>query len=110
MKKNMIVFFVLICAACSLFAMNKNDSLTEAQGYIEWFGNIPFEYSGFKTLDGKLYSLEVESGADFSVKDIEALQGSLIYIEGRIKNTGGNQINALNDGVFVVKNFKKLEQ
>ncbi len=109
MKKRLIVF-VLIFAVCALFAMNKNDNLSEARGYIEWFGNIPFEYSGFKTTDGKIYLLEVEENADFSVKDIESLQGSLIYIEGRIKNTAGNQINALRDGVFVVKNFKKIEQ
>lgn len=109
MKKITMIFFVLIAAVCILFAMNKNDGLTEAKGYIEWFGNIPFEYSGFKTVEGKLYSLQVADGADFSVKDIEALQGSLIYIEGRIKNTGGKTINALRDGVFVVKNFKKLE-
>ncbi len=109
MKKRLIVF-VLIFAVCALFAMNKNDNLSEARGYIEWFGNIPFEYSGFKTTDGKIYLLEAEENADFSVKDIESLQGSLIYIEGRIKNTAGNQINALRDGVFVVKNFKKIEQ
>lgn len=109
MKKSLSIF-VLIFAVCALFAMNKNDNLSEAQGCIEWFGNIPFEYSGFKTTDGKLYLLEVEENADFSVKDIESLQGSLIYIEGRIKNTAGNQINALRDGVFVVRNFKKVEQ
>lgn len=109
MKKSLSIF-VLIFAVCALFAMNKNDNLSEARGYIEWFGNIPFEYSGFKTTDGKLYLLEVEENADFSVKDIEFLQGSLIYIEGRIKNTAGNQINALRDGVFVVKDFKKIEQ
>ena len=65
MKKSLSIF-VLIFAVCALFAMNKNDNLSEAQGCIEWFGNIPFEYSGFKTTDGKLYLLEVEENADFS--------------------------------------------
>ncbi len=110
MKKTVGVVFILMCAVWTLFAMNKNDDLVQAQGYIEWFGNIPFEYSGFKTVDGKLYLLEVKDGAPFSLKDIESLQGSLIYIEGRIKNNAGKSINALRDGVFVVTDFKKVEQ
>ena len=108
LKKLAAIFFILTGVTGLLFAVYKNDDLDEAQGWIEWYGNIPFEYAGFKTTEGKLYLLETAPDADFTVKDIEALQGSMIYIEGTTKKAGTDKVSALPDGVFVVRNFKKI--
>ncbi len=113
MKKSILLFILLLTAAAGIvFANGKGDSVPveKAVGHINWYGNAPVAYPGLVTIEGQVYSLAVEQGASFSVKDITALQGHLIQVEGHInrQEIGGFQV--LKDGIFVVNKFKDLSE
>lgn len=110
MKKSILTVLALLLCAATGFAFSRADDSAEAEGFINWFGNAPVEFAGFQATDGKLYTLKVEDGSDFTLDDITALQGSKLHIEGRIekeKQKGGFQV--LRDGVFVVSSYKKTK-
>ncbi len=98
--------FSLFTAFC--FSMSRSKDAAEATGFIRWYGNVPVEYAGFETVDGKLYSLEAAEGVSFSVKDITALQGHLIHLEGKVKKSSGAAFQELKDGVFIVEKYEDL--
>jgi len=110
MKKIFAVLMVLASLAGFAFAGGKGDASApdHADGYIKWYGNAPFEYPGFVTVDGQIYTIAVEDGSSINVDDISALQGYLIHIDGRIDKLQIGGFQVLKDGVFVVSDYKKL--
>lgn len=110
MKKSILTVLALLLCAAAGFAFSKAQDSDTAEGFINWFGNAPVEFAGIETTDGKLYTLAVEQGADFTLDDITALQGSRLHIEGRIekeKQKGGFQV--LRDGVFIVSSYREVK-
>lgn len=88
--------------------MSKSRDTVEANGFIQWFGNSPVEYAGFKTDDGKLYTLEVAENAKFKLKDITRLNGHLLHIEGKVRKSKKESFLELKDGVFYVEKYEDL--
>lgn len=107
-KTTGLMLALLLCCASGFAFSRANDSDT-AEGFINWFGNAPVEFAGFETTDGKLYTLAVEEGADFTLDDITALQGTKLHIEGRIEDKDKGGFHVLRDGVFVVSKFEKVK-
>ncbi|WP_407429193.1 hypothetical protein [Treponema sp.] len=79
-----------------------------AVGFINYYGNAPVEFAGFETVDGYVYTLQVEEGSKFTLKDIEAEQGNMLELTGQIDNSQKNGFQILKDGVFIVSDWKKL--
>jgi len=108
MKKAILFSAVLLLLCCAASAMSKSRDTVEANGFIQWFGNSPVEYAGFKTDDGKLYTLEVAENAKFKLKDITRLNGHLLHIEGKVRKSKEGFFQELKDGVFYVEKYEDL--
>ncbi|MCR4821748.1 MAG: hypothetical protein K5873_02615 [Treponema sp.] len=111
MKNNLKSFiFILILGLLSLSAFAFGGKAPQtAVGSIKYFGNAPFAFPGLECVDGYLYTLQVEEGASFTLKDIEEAQGSLIEVTGSIEKSNQLGPNTLKDGVFVVSEWKRLD-
>ena len=81
-----------------------------AVGHIKYYGNSPFEFAGFETEDGYLYTLKVDDNPDFSLSDIEKEIGSRLEITGKIVKPRKKEPNTLRDGVFIVSEWKRLSE
>ena len=111
MKKSFIktLFFLAISfCASSVFAFGGRAPQT-AVGHVKYYGNAPFEFAGFETVDGYVYTLKVEEKSKFTLKDIEDAQGYMLELTGEIDTSQKNGFNVLKDGIFVVSEWKKLE-
>lgn len=113
MKKMAFITFVMLVLFSALipafpFGGRAESGQAEACGHLTYFGNAPFAFPGFQTEDGLLYGLEVAEDADFTLKDIEKAQGSLLEIRGEIRTGEKNGLWSLKNGVFVVHEWKKL--
>lgn len=110
MKKSLLkAIFALVFPLCSLFAFSFGGRPPESiVGYVKYYGNVPFEFPGFETVDGYIYTIKIEENADFSLKDITAAQGYLLELTGEIDKKQKNGLNVLKDGVFTVSEWKKL--
>ena len=108
-KKIFLAFCVLLVAGVVFaFGGKSEETQTTIVGHIKYFGNAPFEFAGFETVDGFLYTLKVQENAKFSLKDIEAEQGNMLELTGEIDKSQENGLNVLKDGIFVVYEWKKL--
>lgn len=103
MKKS-VVAFVMLFLSFNAFACFKKS----VKGYINYYGNAPFEIPGLVADDGKLYAITVDPKAKISMEDITSLQGNHIQFTGKIdkKSIGGS--DSLKDGKFVVSKVKKI--
>lgn len=110
MKKSLLkAIFALVFSLCNLFAFSFGGRPPESiVGHVKYYGNVPFEFPGFETVDGYIYTIKIEENADFSLKDITAAQGYLLELTGEIDKNQKNGLNVLKDGVFTVSEWKKL--
>ena len=108
--KKIILMLGFVLCALSVFAFGgkSEETQTTIVGHIKYFGNAPFEFAGFETVDGFLYTLKVQENAKFSLKDIEAEQGNMLELTGEIDKSQENGLNVLKDGIFIVSEWKKL--
>lgn len=102
-----IFVLVLIFSSLTVFAFGGRAPQTVV-GHIKYYGNVPFEFPGIETVDGYHYSIKVEEGAEFTVKDITDASGYMLEFTGQIEKSKENAYEVLKDGVFVVSEFKKL--
>ena len=111
--KSLKKIFIAICAffVCGtvIFAYggNAEESQTTVTGYIKYYGNVPFEFPGFETVDGAVYTLRVAEDAKFTLKDVVQAQGYLIELTGTVDSSQKNGLNVLKDGIFVVSEWKQ---
>lgn len=105
--KSLFIAFAFLFAGGSLFAFGGRAPQTIV-GHVKYYGNVPFEFPGFETVDGYIYTIKIEENADFSLKDITAAQGYLLELTGEIDKNQKNGLNVLKDGVFTVSEWKKL--
>ncbi len=107
MKK--LSLFVLCTAVLSLSALSLSFSspVQNLKGSIQFFGNAPFVFPGFVTEDGSQYTLEAQSGADFTVDDISSHAGELIEISGKKKKKKVGP-NSLSGGHIIVESYEVL--
>ena len=105
-KKICLLFLVFFCSI-AVFPFG-GPAPQCAVGHIKYYGNVPFEFAGFETVDGYVYTIQVEENSSFTLKDIEAAQGNMLELIGRIEKSHKNAPNVLKDGIFVVSEWKKL--
>ena len=105
--KKIILSLTLFISAFFAFSFGGLAPQT-AVGHVKYYGNVPFEFAGFETVDGFVYTLQVGENSPFSLKDIEAEQGNMLELTGQIDKSQKNAPNVLKDGVFVVSEWKKL--
>ena len=108
--KKLLFFFcaLLFCTGC--FGFSKNDGIAEIQGVIKWYGNAPFEQPGFACEDGRIFSLCVGEGAGFELTELSSLQGTRLRLEGKIGGNKKTDPEVLEDGVFEVLSYEKIEE
>jgi len=102
MKKSILItlfMFFSVAFACS------SKSII---GHIQIYGNAPFTFVGFITESGEKYSLDVDSSADFSIKDIKKNQGKRLKLTGSINEKELQGFQTLKNGRFIVKKYKIL--
>jgi len=105
--KSLFIAFAFLFVGAFLFAFGGRAPQTIV-GHVKYYGNVPFEFPGFETVDGYIYTIKIEENADFSLKDITAAQGYLLELTGEIDKNQKNGLNVLKDGVFTVSEWKKL--
>lgn len=108
--KKLLFFFCALLFCTSCFGFSKNDGIAEIQGVIKWYGNAPFEQPGFACEDGRIFSLCVVEGAGFELKELSALQGTRLRLEGKIAGNKKTDPEVLEDGVFEVLSYEKIEE
>lgn len=102
MKKSIFAVIFLV-AMTSIFAWGGKKTIT---GHIQIYGNAPFTFVGFVTDDGEEYSLDIDSKADFTIKDIKTHQGELLKLTGVVNEKELMGFQTLKDGRFIVSKFK----
>ena len=109
LKKIFSVFSVLFLGA-SLFAYGgkAEETQTSIVGHIKYFGNAPFEFPGFETVDGFVYTIRIAENSTVTLKEIEAEQGYLLELTGEVAKDVKKMPDVLKDGVFLVSDWKKL--
>ena len=109
MKKLLSVFCIFFWGTM-LFAFGgkAEDTKTSIVGHVKFFGNVPFEFAGFETVDGLLYTIQVADDSKIKLKEIESAQGYLLELTGDISKDNENIVEVLKDGVFIVSEWKKL--
>lgn len=108
--------FILACCVCgvilssSVFCSFGGKAPDHVTGQVHLYGNVPFEFPGFETDDGHLYTLVLDdkNSDDIMLEQISARQGELLELTGKIIKTedvDASHINKLRDGEFVVYSF-----
>ena len=104
--------FAIIIAFLSLgafaFGGKASDSQNSIVGYIKFYGNAPFEFPGFETVDGYVYTLKVKENSSFTLSELEKQTGNMLELTGEIDKSQKNGLNVLKDGIFIVSEWKKL--
>ena len=77
-------------------------------GHIKYFGNTPFEFAGFETVDGYIYTLNVAENLSFTIEELCTEQGNMLELTGEIDKSQKNSLNVLKDGIFIVDSWKRL--
>ncbi len=107
-KKNLLCVILVLFAAVLSFSFGGHPK-EKAVGTICYYGNVPFEFPGFNTVDGFVYTIQVAEGASFSLDDITKEQGNLLEFTGKIDASNIGGYNVLKDGVFIVSDFEVLK-
>ena len=103
------IFPLLSLSFCLISAAAFGGKAPQAvSGYVKFYGNVPFEFAGFETLDGYVYTLQIDEDAKFSLKDLTDLQGFLLELTGEIDDSQKFGLNVLKDGIFIVNDWKRL--
>ena len=105
--KSLFIAFAFLFAGSSVFAFGGRAPQTIV-GHVKYYGNVPFEFPGFETVDGFIYNIQTEENAAFSLKDITDAQGYMLELTGEIDKSQKKGVNTLKDGVFVISEWKKL--
>lgn len=105
--KSLFIAFAFLFAGGSLFAFGGRAPQTIV-GHVKYYGNVPFEFPGFETVDGFIYTIQIEENSAFSLKDITDAQGYMLELTGEIDKSQKKGVNTLKDGVFVVSEWKKI--
>lgn len=101
MKKFISIALVLFLAACA-FAFGKKT----ISGHIRIYGSTPMTFVGFVTDTGEEYSLDIDPKADFTIEDINALQGRHLKLTGVVNEKELIGFQTLKDGRFMVSKYK----
>ncbi len=112
MKKNLVafVFAVLISGVFGVFnAFAFGGRAPQVVvGSIKYYGNDPFAFPGFETVDGLVYTIKVSEKSSFTLEEIAAKQGNLLELTGKIDKSKKNGFNVLKDGIFVVEEWRVI--
>lgn len=104
MKKTFLIA-VLMVAGLAAFAFGKKS----IKGHIQIYGNEPFTFVGFITENDEEYSLDIDPKAEFTIKDIQKLQGKPLKLTGVVNDKELIGFQTLKNGRFVVSKFKVVE-
>lgn len=107
-KLLLAVLFACTSSLTFAFGGKAEDTKTTVIGHIKYYGNEPFDFAGFETDDGLLYTIKVEENANFTMEDITYNQGKRLALSGIIDSSHKNGLNVLKDGIFVVSEWKEL--
>lgn len=104
-----VIFLVLLAFSAVFQCFSYGGKAPQViTGHIKYYGNSPFEFAGFETEDGYLYTIEIDKNSDFLLADIEKETGYRLELTGKIDKSHRNGPNVLKDGVFIVSDWKKL--
>ncbi len=109
MKKLLLFLFSMFCLVFAVQSYSKKNNFFSEAGTVRSFGNMPFNYPGFVTEDGKQYFIE----ADDSLKsELLGVQGKRILLTGTIvkNNKNGFSMNRLKDGAIKDVSFKIIDE
>ena len=107
-KLLLLIAFSLCLIPIFAFGGKASDSKMSVVGHVKFYGNVPFEFPGFETVDGYIYTIQIEENAKFTLDDIKKENGYLIELTGEVDKSKNNGLNVLKDGIFVVSEWKKL--
>ncbi|MCR4734724.1 MAG: hypothetical protein K5829_06975 [Treponema sp.] len=103
-KSTKLLFLLLVLLPSFTFISAAKNHVVKIQGTIHSYGNVPFNYPGIETSDGKVYAV---SGSGELKKILLKNQGFLIEFEGVIIPKEEGQPFALKNGSFEVIKWKK---
>lgn len=107
MKKFLTIAVVLLVGASAFAFSFGKKSIT---GTIQIYGSAPMTFVGFVTDKGEKYSLDIDAGANFTIKDITAHQGEPLKLTGVINKKELFGFQTLENGRFVVSKYKVLKK
>lgn len=109
MKKVILSLAGMICLVSVGIAHSRKNSFFSEEGTVHSFGNMPFNFPGFITEDGKKYFIEAD---DAMQKELLDAQGKKIILNGTIiaKENDNFAVNQLKDGTVKADSFKIIEK
>ena len=109
MKKVLLILAGMICLVSTGLAHSRKNNFFSETGTVRSFGNMPFNFPGFVTENGKQYLIEAD---DAMKKELLDAQGKKIILNGTIaeKENNGFPMSTLKDGTIKADSFKIIEQ
>ena len=107
LTKKLILISLTIFCLLPLFAFGGR-APEPIVGTIKYYGNAPFEIPGFETIEGKVYSLDIEENSTFTLQDILVNQGHLLELTGKAEKIRIPAPNRVGKEVFIVSSWKRL--
>lgn len=108
MKKLLMFLTASFCLVFAAESYSRKSNLFSEEGTVHSFGNMPFNFPGFVTEDGKQYFIE----ADDSMKsELLGTQGKRILLTGTIVKNKKKSffMNRLKDGAVEAVSFEVIE-
>lgn len=109
MKKALMFLAATFCLVFAAQSYSRKNNFFSEEGTVCSFGNMPFNFPGFVTEDGRQYFIE----ADDSMKsELLGTQGKKILLTGTIieNEKKGFVTNRLKDGSVKAVSFEIIEE